>query len=109
MVRLIAAPGRVKDTLQALSRIRVAAQLDPDSLRTHLGTDADEPDCVFYFEEWTNRDSLARRINSAGFLALLGLMETSTPRRCLEVRDMSCVGGLDYVATVRNALEGHAN
>ena len=84
----------------------MAAQLDPDSLRTHLGIDADEPDTLFYIEEWSDRDCLARRIESASFRALLGLMETAIAAPVLEVRDVTRVGGLDYVAMVQNAAQG---
>lgn len=106
LVRLTAAPGRVEDTLQALTRVRVGAQLDPESLRTHLGIDADEPDTLVYIEEWSDHNRLAHRIQSASFRSLLGLLETSIAAPVLEVRDVASIGGLDYVARVRRALEG---
>jgi quinol monooxygenase YgiN len=98
LVRVTAAPGRVEDTVRALSSIRMPARLDRGCLSTYAGVDAGEPDICLYLEEWADRDLLTKRLRSASFRALLMLMETSIASPFLEIRDVSGLGGLDYVA-----------
>jgi quinol monooxygenase YgiN len=98
LVRLTAAPGRVEDMLRALSTIRIAAHLDSGCRYTFAGVDADEPDVCFYLEEWADSDLLDRRIHSASFRALLMLLESAIVSPFLEIREVSDIGGLEYVA-----------
>lgn len=102
LVRLTAAPGRVEDTLRALSSIRMTAHLDSGCRYTYAGVDADEPDICFYLEEWADSDLLDRRIHSASFRALLMLLESAIVSPFLELRDVSDIGGLEYVARARS-------
>jgi quinol monooxygenase YgiN len=98
LVRLTAAPGRVEDMLRALSSIRMTAHLDCGCRNTYAGADADEPDICFYLEEWANSELLDRRMQSASFRALLMLLESAIVSPFLEIRDVSDIGGLEYVA-----------
>lgn len=98
LVRLTAAPGRVEDMLRALSSIRMTAHLESGCRYTYAGVDADEPDICFYLEEWADSNLLDRRLHSVSFRALLMLMESSIVSPFLEIRGVSEIGGLEYVA-----------
>jgi len=66
-----------------------------------LTRDADDASVLIYVEDWENREQLERRIRSERFGALLGLMETCPAAPQLELRFVSEVQGLEYVASVR--------
>jgi hypothetical protein len=104
-LRLTAPAGRTPEILQTLEAIRLPAQLDRDCVRTHLGTDAQDPDVVVYLEEWLSADGLDRRVASPNFRGLLCLLELAAERPTIEFRDIARVRGLDFVASVLNAGE----
>jgi quinol monooxygenase YgiN len=66
-----------------------------------LTRDADNASVLIYVEDWEDRAQLDRRIRSERFGALLGLMEACPAAPQLELRFVSEIQGLDYVASVR--------
>ena len=100
-VRLPTAETQTPDIVRALSRVMVSAQIDRGCDHAELTRDADDASVLIYVEDWEDREQLERRIRSERFGALLGLMEACPTVPQLELRFVSEVQGLDYVASVR--------
>ena len=90
--------------VRALSRVMVSAQVDRGCGHVELSRDAEDSSTLIYVEDWENRELLERRIRSERFGALLGLMEACPAAPRLELRFVSDVQGLDYVASVRKGV-----
>ncbi len=90
--------------VRALSRVMVSAQVDRGCGHAELARDAEDSSVLIYVEDWENREQLERRIRSERFGALLGLMEACSAPPRLELRFVSEVQGLDYVASVRDVV-----
>jgi quinol monooxygenase YgiN len=97
------AETQTPDIVRALSRVMVSAQVDRGCDHAELARDAEDASILIYVEDWEDREQLERRIRSARFDALLGLMEACAAAPLLELRFVSEVQGLDYVASVREA------
>lgn len=102
-VRLPTAESQTPDIVRALSRVMVSAQIDRSCDHVELTRDADDASVLIYVEDWEDREQLERRIRSERFAALLGLMEACPSVPQLELRFVSEVQGLDYVASVRQS------
>ena len=102
-LRLTAPASRTPEILQALGAMRLPAELDRDCVRTQLGADAQDPDVVFYIEEWLSADGLDRRIASPIFRGLLSILELAAEPPTLEFREIARTRGLEYVVGVRQA------
>ena len=89
--------------VRALSRVMVSAQIDRGCDHVELTRDAEDGSVLIYVEDWEDKEQLERRIRSERFGALLGLMEACPVPPQLELRFVSEVHGLDYVASVRQA------
>ncbi|MCU0250279.1 MAG: antibiotic biosynthesis monooxygenase [Vicinamibacterales bacterium] len=100
-VRLPTAESQTPDIARALSRVMVSAQIDRGCDHAELTRDADDASVLVYVEDWEDREQLERRIRSERFGALLGLMEACPTAPLMELRFVSEVQGLDYVASVR--------
>ena len=102
-VRLPTVEAQTPDMVRALSRVMVSAQIERGCGHAELARDAEDSSVLVYSEDWSDEEHLDRRIRSERFAVLLGLMEAcqATPR--LEVRFMSDVLGLEYVASVRQS------
>ena len=90
--------------VRALSRVMVSARIDRGCGHVELSRDAEDSSTLIYVEDWENREQLERRIRSERFGALLGLMEACPAAPRLELRFVSEVQGLDYVASVRQCV-----
>jgi len=102
-VRLPTAETQTPDIVRALSRVMVSAQIDRGCDHVELTRDADDASVLIYVEDWEDRAQLESRIRSERFGSLLGLMEACPTAPLLELRFVSEIQGLDYVATVRHA------
>ena len=89
--------------VRALSRVMVSAQIDRGCDHAELTRDAEDASVLIYVEDWDDREQLERRIRSERFGALLGLMEACPSAPHFELRFVSEIQGLDYVASVRHA------
>ena len=81
----------------------ISAQIDRGCGHAELARDAEDSSVLIYVEDWEDREQLERRIRSDRFGSLLGLMEACPAAPHLELRFVSEVQGLDYVAAVRQA------
>ena len=102
-VRLPTAKSQTPDMVRALSRVMVSAQIDRGCDHAELARDASDASVLIYVEDWEDKELLEGRIRSERFGALLGLMEACRAAPHLELRFMSEVKGLDYVASVRHS------
>ena len=102
-VRLPTVEAQTPDMVRALSRVMVSAQIDRDCGHAELARDAGDSSVLVYVEDWKDKEQLERRIRSERFKDLLGLMEACPAAPRLELRFVSDVRGLDYVAAVRQA------
>jgi quinol monooxygenase YgiN len=89
--------------MRALSRVMVSAQIERGCDHAELARDGEDSSVLIYSEEWSDTEHLDRRIRSERFGVLLGLMEACSAPPQLELRFVSGVEGLDYVAAVRQA------
>jgi hypothetical protein len=80
----------------------VSAQLNRDCANALITRDAEDSSVLVYVEDWPEQTHLDRRLRSDEFGSLLGLMETCPVPPLLELRFVSDVRGLDYVASVRH-------
>ena len=102
-VRLPTVEAQTPDMMRALSRVLVSAQIDRGCDHAELARDAEDASVLIYVEDWEDRAQLETRIRSERFGALLGLMEACPTAPLLELRFVSEIQGLDYVASVRQA------
>jgi len=100
-VRLPTAEAQTPDMVRALSRVMVSAQIERGCDHVELARDAEDGSVLIYVEDWEDRAQLERRIRSERFGALLSLMEACPTTPSLELRFVSEVHGLDYVASLR--------
>lgn len=100
-VRLPTAGARTADMVRALRHVMRSAQLDRGCEHVELARETEDASVLIYLEDWEDREQLERRIRSDRFGALLGLMEACSAVPQLELRFVSEVLGLDYVASVR--------
>lgn len=89
--------------VRALTRVMVTAQLDRNCANAQIARDTEDPSVLVYVEDWADREQLERRIRTERFAELLELMEACPVAPSLELRFVSDVRGLDYVASVRQA------
>jgi quinol monooxygenase YgiN len=100
-VRLPTVEAQTPDMMRALSRVMVSAQIDRGCGHAELARDAEDASLLIYVEDWEDREQLETRIRSERFGALLALMEACPVAPSLELRFVSEIQGLDYVASVR--------
>lgn len=89
--------------VRALSRVMISAQVERGCDHAELARDAGDGSVLIYVEDWEDKEQLERRIRSERFGALLNLMEACPSAPSLELRFVSEIQGLDYVAAVRQA------
>jgi len=102
-VRLPTLDTQTPDIMRALSRVMVSAQIDRGCGHAELSRDAEDSSVLVYVEDWADTEQLERRLRSERFDAVLALMEACPAPPRLELRFVSDVRGLDYVASVRQA------
>ncbi len=76
-------------------------QLGGGAAIARLTADVDDPDLLWYVEEWREAADLVAEIRTLRFARVLALMETAAEAPSLEFRFVSEVRGLDYVEEAR--------
>lgn len=71
-------------------------------LGARLAIDANDPDVLWYLEEWESFVEFEAHLRSTQFTPLLGLIEMSATQPLLQCRLVSESRGIDYVASVRD-------
>ncbi len=91
-----------RDLVEALRSVTRPARLDRECLAAWVLQDVDVPEALCYVEEWRSEAAAVRRVGSAEFGQLLGLMEAAPSPPSLEFRFVSRTRGLDFVEDVRS-------
>jgi hypothetical protein len=101
-VRLIVAPERVDDLVGTLQRaVMRPAHLLRGCSFAEVYRRANDPRYVEYIEEWNELREFRHQCRSERFTRLLELIEMAAEPPDVEVRDVSEVYGLDYIAAQR--------
>jgi quinol monooxygenase YgiN len=103
LLRLTLPPVGAKDVLIALRSVMLPARLERGCVHAQILRDVDVPEVISYVEEWPRQEDLERRVRSGPFGHLLTLMEASASPPSIEIRTVSDVRGLEYIACVREA------
>ena len=97
--------------LDALRAVILPARLAQGCTRAQVLSDVDAADSIEYVEEWETTTGLQDRIRTASFSQLLAVMETAPAEPSFELRTISEVRGLPFVAAVRGlsptVADGH--
>ena len=97
--------------LDALRAVVRPARLARGCTRAQVLSDVDAADSIEYVEEWETTKYLQERIRTESFSQLLAVMETAPAEPSFELRTISEVQGLPFVAAVRGLSptldEGH--
>jgi len=101
LLTLTCPPDRLQQTIQALQSLMLPARLERRAAHAHLCSDVGDGNVLCYVEEWPDVDKLNEQIRSPRFDRMLALMETAAEAPTLEIRFITEVRGLDYVAEVR--------
>ena len=64
---------------------------------------SDPPSSIRYTECWASAAAMRRRVRSAGFTSLLGVMENASAPPLVQFDFITKTRGLDYVGQVRRA------
>jgi quinol monooxygenase YgiN len=104
-IKITAASGRAHELVDALHMLMARARQMKGCSGVHIAADLDEADAFWYCEDWLDRDALERRVKAESFSQFLALMETSAAPPSMEFRTVSDLRGLEYVSTVREAME----
>ena len=102
VLRIAAAPGRVKEMIQALRSISALAQPQEGCAGCFLFADIGAPESLCYTEEWETEAHLQRQILSFRFTHLLWVMESASEPPHLLFHFVTHTRGLDYVEQVRS-------
>jgi quinol monooxygenase YgiN len=103
VLKITTNPKRVQALIQALRSLMLPIQFDRGCMGCHLFADIENPDCLFYFEEWVTQKDLEREMRSDRFTRLLSIMESSPTPPVLEFLFVPQTRGLDYLAEVRTS------
>lgn len=101
LVRLTASAGRSPELIQALRSVMRSLQFEGVCHAARAASDADDPNVVWYCEEWDGIEDFERHLRSKSFDRLLSVVETAAAAPLIECRVVSETRGLDYVAAVR--------
>jgi quinol monooxygenase YgiN len=101
LIRLTAVPARRRELGEAL----VSTKHQIVSLRGCSGVqalaDLEEPDVLWYCEEWHDRREFHDYLRSEQFARLLAIVETAACRPFIEFREVAETRGLDLVAELK--------
>ena len=103
LLRLTLRPVGAKDVLIALRSVMLPARLERGCVHAQILRDVDVPEVISYVEEWPRQEDLERRVRSGPFGHVLTLMEASASLPSIEIRTVTDVRGLEYIAAVREA------
>lgn len=111
LIRIVPPSGGRMPMLDALRAIVRPARFAQGCTRAQVLSDVDAADSIEYVEEWETTKDLQERLQTSSFSQLLAVMETASAEPSFELRTISEVQGLPFVAAVRGLSptveEGH--
>ncbi len=99
---MVASPDRREALIQALRSLMLPVQAAPGFISCRLYLDANNPNALYYVEDWRTTEDLDRQICSTRYTRLLALMEEAAQPPELRLSWVTDVRGLDYLETVRH-------
>ena len=96
-LKLVAVRGGVGSMAAVLRRSMSQAQSEGACRRCLLSADLENPDTLYYLEEWATETALREQIRSARFRSLIAVMETASEPPRLTVELIASSSGLDYI------------
>jgi quinol monooxygenase YgiN len=105
LVRLVAAPGRATDVLQALRMVMRPAQQARGCAFAQIANWVNDDHRITYIEEWTDTVELRAQFGTERFTRLMELLETSAEPPVVEFRVISETHGLEYVTAAQHEAE----
>jgi quinol monooxygenase YgiN len=100
-LRMMARPSRSLEAIEALRSIRVASQMERGFIEGRIYQEVDNPDALWFVQDWSSELELKSHIRSSCFTDLLMLMETSPEAPTLEIHLVTNVFGMNYIERVR--------
>jgi hypothetical protein len=91
---------------QTLQSVMLPARLSRGCSRVELCAAVEQPDVLFYLEEWDVEEEFIAQLRVERFNHLLEIMECASEQPFLEFRFITARRGLDYIEFAR--LEGDA-
>ena len=102
-LRIVPQPRRTAELIHALRLQMSRTEAQPGCLQCRLIQDQQQPNIVFYHEEWDGWSEIEKHIRSVRFSRILELMELSTVTPELSFFDVNETRGMEYVQKLRTA------
>ncbi len=100
-LRLTAPAQHQRELVTALRGMLGPTRVAAGCLRCDLYQDVEDPNVLLYMESWRAQEDLDRRIRSAAFKTVIGIMEAAARSPELQLNWVSQVKGMEYLAEVR--------
>jgi quinol monooxygenase YgiN len=101
-VRVTVGKASSRALVLAFNSVLHRSRVKTGCLDARLDIDANDPDVLWYVEEWESLGEFEAHLRSTQFTPLLGLIEMSATQPLLECRLVSESRGIEYVASVRD-------
>jgi quinol monooxygenase YgiN len=102
-LRIVPQPRRTAELIHALRLQMSRTESQPGCLQCRLSQDQEQPNIVFYQEDWDDWSEIEKHIRSDRFIRILELMELSTVTPVLSFCDIHETRGMEYVQKLRTA------
>lgn len=102
-LRIVPQPRRTAELIHALRLQMSRTEAQPGCLQCRLSQDQQQPNIVFYQEDWDDWSEIEKHIRSDRFIQILELMELSTVTPELSFFDINETRGMEYVQKLRTA------
>ena len=96
-------PGQVRPITAALNSVMLETRLERGCVCCSLATSVADLVTLRYVEDWESEDGLRRHVQSDGFRALAGLVESATETPRIEFALPGGTRGVDYATEVRQS------
>jgi quinol monooxygenase YgiN len=100
-LRLTASAQRQRELVTALHGLLGPTRVAAGCLGCDLYQDVENPNVLLYTESWRAQEDLDRRIRSASFKTVIGIMEAAAGPPEIQLNWVSQVKGMEYLAKVR--------
>lgn len=102
-LRIVPQPRRTAELIHALRLQMSRTEAQPGCLQCRLCQDQQQPNIVFYQEDWDDWSEIEKHIRSDRFIQILELMELSIVTPELSFFDINETRGMEYVQKLRTA------
>ena len=100
-LRLQVPPDQRKKILDAARLFVGPTQVQPGCISCRFYQDMNEPNAIFFVEEWKSRKTLEEHLKSNQYRIILSLMELSNEVPEFKLNTVSNIEGLEAIENVR--------